>query len=220
LLGPDQAADAGASSRRLRIGVDRAPMSHCDERVEAAFRNVVATVTAQNEVVPLDMPERTLVLDAHRTILLAEARDIYRSLTPAEVDRLAAIARRSLPLAKDITDAMLGAARRTAAAAVREVDALFGRVDLVLSPTICCPVTSQNARRVDIRGQSVSVVYALIANTVLFNVSGHPAIALPSNEMLDGVPFSVQIAARTDAALFDCARMFTSALRFSAEPRD
>ncbi len=215
LLGHDAEAEAPAISTRLRIGIDRAPMDHCDVAVEKAFKGVLAALAAKHEIVPLDWPDATQVLDAHRDLLLAEAGKIYASLTPAEFDRLAVVARRALALAGDVTPDMLLDARRIAAETASAVETLFGRADILLSPTITCPVPAQDARRVEIRGRSISVVHALIANTMLFNMSGHPAVAMPSAPTLNGLPFSVQIAARrnADRALLDAASALAPLLR-------
>src|SRR5262249_40589702 len=154
--------------------------SHCDVAVEKTFKSLLAALATKHEIVPLDWPDTTQVIEAHRDILLAEAGEIYASLTPAEFDRLAVVARRALALADDVTPDMLLDARRIAAETASAMATLFGRADILLSPTITCPVPTQDARRVDIRGRSISVVHALIGNTMLFNMSGHPAIALPS----------------------------------------
>ncbi len=190
-------------------------MDHCDVAVEKAFKGVLAALAAKHEIVPLDWPDATQVLDAHRDLLLAEAGKIYASLTPAEFDRLAVVARRALALAGAVTPDMLLDARRIAAETASAVETLFGRADILLSPTITCPVPAQDARRVEIRGRSISVVHALIANTMLFNMSGHPAVAMPSAPTLNGLPFSVQIAARrnADRALLDAASALAPLLR-------
>jgi Asp-tRNA(Asn)/Glu-tRNA(Gln) amidotransferase A subunit family amidase len=222
LLGPERSSESRPSPNRLRIGIDRAPLVHCHDAVEGAFNRVVQALSAKHDIVQFDWPDRTRVMDAHRTILLFEAREFYSALTSAEVDRLSAAARRALVVADEITSKMLIAARRTGPEIAVAVDTLLQRVDLLLSPTLSCPVPPQDARRVIIRGQSVSVVNALIANTVLFNVSGHPALALPSREMLEGLPFSIQIAggAAADLALLDCARMLAPVLQFPPDLRN
>src|SRR6266852_3979359 len=63
LLGHDAEAEARPISTRLRIGIDRAPMGHCDVAVEKAFKGVLAALAAKHEIVPLDWPDATQVLD-------------------------------------------------------------------------------------------------------------------------------------------------------------
>jgi aspartyl-tRNA(Asn)/glutamyl-tRNA(Gln) amidotransferase subunit A len=155
------------------------------------------------------------MLDAHRTILLAEAREVYGSLSPAQSDRLAVTAQRALKLVDAITDEMLERARRTAASATTAIEALFEQTDVILSPTISCAVPPRDARRVEINGRTVSVVQALITMTAPFNLSGHPTLALPSAARIHGLPLSIQMTARSaaDLSLFGTARAIAPVLQ-------
>ena len=96
------------------------------------------------------------------------------------------------------------------------IEALFEQADIILSPTITCPVPRRDARRVEINGHAVSVVLALIAMTAPFNLSGHPTLALPCATVVHGLPLSVQMTApnAADLALFGVAREIAPMLGF------
>jgi Asp-tRNA(Asn)/Glu-tRNA(Gln) amidotransferase A subunit family amidase len=221
LLGPDHAAPLG----RLRVGIDRAWLAACDQTVATAFLEVVDALQHRGIAIrPITLPDLDGLLTAHGTILLAEAREVYRSL---DIERLAARAQRSLKAAEALTPETLAAARRLAARASSAIDALFDVkapfdvIDVILSPTIPCPVPAREARSVQINGHKVPAVNALISNTAPFNLSGHPVLALPSNIVVQGIPFSIQLAGRSaaDLSLFDAVRAIAPVLSFSASAR-
>jgi Asp-tRNA(Asn)/Glu-tRNA(Gln) amidotransferase A subunit family amidase len=227
LLAPSPTARSPAarpvSRGSLRVGFDRTTLIECDQAVASAFAQVIGALQDSGiDVVPVALPNLEDVLDAHRAILLAEAREVYRPLSPAQRDRLAVVAQRSLKLADAVTGEMVRAARQKAAKVATAVEVLFAHTDIILSPTITCPVPPRDARRVEIKGRTVSVVQALITMTAPFNLSGHPTLALPCAAGVHGLPLSIQMTAASaaDLSLFGVARAIAPVLRFSASARD
>jgi Asp-tRNA(Asn)/Glu-tRNA(Gln) amidotransferase A subunit family amidase len=174
-----------------RIGVDWTLLQLCDAEVRATFEQVTTHCrSAGFEIVPITLPGPDAALKAHRTVLLADATNVYRSYV---IDRLADLAQRSLALAAKIADDEIDDARAAIAATRTAVETLFNQVDLILTPTLRCPVPAKGARQIDIQGKPTSVTAALISFTAPFNASGHPALALPTTTTLHGIPFSVQL---------------------------
>jgi Asp-tRNA(Asn)/Glu-tRNA(Gln) amidotransferase A subunit family amidase len=207
----------------LRLGFDRRLLAACDQAVATAFAQVIGALRGSGfEVVPVALPNLEDVLDAHRAILLAEAREVYGPLSPAQRGRLAVVAQRSLKMADAITGEMVRAARQKAAKVATAIEALFEQTDIIVSPTITCAVPPRDARRVEINGQAVSVVQALIAMTAPFNLSGHPTLALPCAAGIHGLPLSIQMTAPNagDLALLGAARAIAPVLGFSASARN
>jgi len=212
MLGDD--ATGGTPPGAPRVGVERAA-SHWDPAVASAFAEITTALTRHGvAVVPIELPESSQCYGAHGAILLTEARDFYASLSPAERDRLAETARRSLALVEAISADKVAAAREIVRNIVAAMDATFAEVDLVLSPTLACPVPPRDAHRVDVGGRSVPVVQAMIAQTTRFNISGHPVVALPTGATVTGLPFSVQLAGRagSDLSLLNAAGRLAPAL--------
>jgi aspartyl-tRNA(Asn)/glutamyl-tRNA(Gln) amidotransferase subunit A len=73
------------------------------------------------------------------------------------------------------------------------VDAALQRCDALLLPTQPIPAPSIGAAMVDVDGQSMPTRAAMLRLTQLFNVTGHPAIAIPAGATTDGWPVSVQL---------------------------
>jgi aspartyl-tRNA(Asn)/glutamyl-tRNA(Gln) amidotransferase subunit A len=86
----------------------------------------------------------------------------------------------------------------------REVDAALGAHDALILPTLPIPAPLIGADTVQIAGKAEPVRNVMLRLTQLFNVTGHPAIALPSGTTKAGLPCSVQLVGNrmaTDALL-------------------
>lgn len=108
-------------------------------------------------------------------------------------DRLTAAAR--------ISDTMLAEAETVRASFTATVDALLGEFDAIALPTLpCSPPTLLAAA-------DPAAAIPMTANCRPFNLSGHPAIALPIGEA-SGMPVSLQLVGRRggDEALCALAR--------------
>jgi aspartyl-tRNA(Asn)/glutamyl-tRNA(Gln) amidotransferase subunit A len=75
----------------------------------------------------------------------------------------------------------------------REVDAALGARDALVLPTLPIPAPLIGAETVQIAGKAEPVRNVMLRLTQLFNVTGHPAIALPSGITKAGLPCSLQL---------------------------
>jgi aspartyl-tRNA(Asn)/glutamyl-tRNA(Gln) amidotransferase subunit A len=77
-----------------------------------------------------------------------------------------------------------------------EVDRALDGCDALLLPTLPIPAPPLGAATVDVNGTSEPVRAAMLRLTQLFNITGHPALALPAPQEVDTLPRSVQIIGR------------------------
>jgi aspartyl-tRNA(Asn)/glutamyl-tRNA(Gln) amidotransferase subunit A len=75
----------------------------------------------------------------------------------------------------------------------QSVDEAMKGCDALLLPTQPCPAPVLGAETVDIDGTAEPVRAAMLRLTQLFNITGHPAIAIPAGTTGDGWPVSVQL---------------------------
>lgn len=150
--------------------------------VEAGFDSAAAIHPAYVDVVLYEAA-------AWHAPYLDTRRELY---SPAVHARL--LAGRDVSI--DRYEAALAACSRLAAA----VDAIFETTgaDALVLPTV--PVTAPvlGADEVDLAGGRVNVRTAMLRNTQLFNMTGHPAISLPL-AVADGWPAGVQLVGRRGA---------------------
>jgi len=86
----------------------------------------------------------------------------------------------------------------------REVDAALGQHDALILPTLPIPAPVLGASTVEIEGKAESIRNVMLRLTQLFDVTGHPAIAIPMGTTTAGLPTSLQLVGgrqQTDALL-------------------
>ena len=113
-------------------------------------------------------------------------------------------------LAEDYVRALAGREVLT-----REVDAALGQHDALVLPTLPIPAPVLGASTVEIDGKPESIRNVMLRLTQLFDVTGHPAIAIPMGMTTAGLPTSLQLVGgrqQTDALLrvaLACERLIT-----------
>jgi aspartyl-tRNA(Asn)/glutamyl-tRNA(Gln) amidotransferase subunit A len=75
----------------------------------------------------------------------------------------------------------------------------------LLLPTLPMAAPTLGAATVDIGGQREPVRAAMLRLTQLFNVTGHPALALPAGLGVDRMPRSLQVICGTTVEVIEAA---------------
>jgi aspartyl-tRNA(Asn)/glutamyl-tRNA(Gln) amidotransferase subunit A len=75
----------------------------------------------------------------------------------------------------------------------REVDEALEGSDALVVPTLPIPPPVLGAASITIRGQEEPVRNLMLRLTQLFNLTGHPAVALPCGMTSGGLPWSLQL---------------------------
>jgi aspartyl-tRNA(Asn)/glutamyl-tRNA(Gln) amidotransferase subunit A len=102
-------------------------------------------------------------------------------------------------------------------------DSLLSERDALLCPGMPCPAPVAYVASVSLEGEEVPIDHAMCRNTAISNLTGLPALALPSG-FEDGLPVGVQLIGKRwqEAALLDLGQRITQALdlpRVAGEPR-
>ena len=86
----------------------------------------------------------------------------------------------------------------------REVDAALAQHDALILPSLAIPAPLIGAASVQVAGRKEPVRNIMLRLTQLFNITGHPAISIPSGKTRAGLPCGVQLVGErqeTDALL-------------------
>jgi aspartyl-tRNA(Asn)/glutamyl-tRNA(Gln) amidotransferase subunit A len=175
-LGLDLRAD-GAEVRAALAWSDLA-----DPLVRARVEEAAATLA---DVTQVDFPLPGDLTPAFQ----AEAADVHRELFAEHADLYGENVRRKLELAFAVMDEAVAASRAEREAyRERALEALAG-FDVVLTPTMPMVAPPIGVGDLALRERMMSV-------TRPFSAAGWPALALPCGPAEDGLPASLQIAAR------------------------
>ena len=101
--------------------------------------------------------------------------------------------RERLELGRSVSDQEYRDAQRTRAVLRREVDAALDGRDALVLPTLPTPAPPSGAEQVTLGEVTMDVRTAALRLTQLFDLTGHPALTIPSEPTADGLPCGVQL---------------------------
>jgi len=180
---------------RLAFGV---PRPYFCERLDSGVRSALEATVLRMRANGYTVKEVTIeharwTPDVYLHICLPEASYHHAPFLTAHGDKYSPGVRLRLEmgrylLAEDYVRALHLRERLT-----RAVDRALERCDALLLPTLPIPAPPLGAAMVDVDGVQAPVRATMLSLTQLFNISGHPAIALPAGRGPEGLPRSIQL---------------------------
>jgi len=149
-----------------------------------------------------------------RTINHTVWRTRFEPLAEKHGDELSEVFLKQLALASNVSGVAYQQAMFERTALFRRVQSLFARADWLAMPTLtrtALPVDQDLFGTIEIDGQSFDNLRPhWFPWTMPFNMTGHPAISLPSGFDRDGMPIGIQLVGRfrADAELLRIASLF------------
>ena len=190
----------------LRLAVPRKYFCDLlDEEVRARFEEALERLrTGGAHIDEIEIPHAADIAPVYLHIVLADAAAYHATTLETMPEKYTAPVRIRLEmgryvLGEDYVRALAGRARLT-----REVDAALAQHDALILPTLPIPAPAIGANTVQIGATAEPVRNLMLRLTQPFNVTGHPAISMPSGQNTDGLPCAVQLVGRrlqTDALL-------------------
>lgn len=185
----------GPRTGPLRFGV---PDAYFCDRLDPAVRAALARtrtslVAAGHTVDNVTIDRAAWTPDVYLHIVLPEASWYHARMVEAHPDGYSPGVRLRLEmgryiLAEDYVRALhLGDLLRA------EVDRALAPFDALLLPTLPITAPPLGAASVDVDGAQLPVRAVMLKLTQLFNITGHPAMALPAGSNKDGWPISMQL---------------------------
>jgi len=172
-------------------------LDRLDVHVRAALGRVRTALTeAGHSLRDVEVAHARVTPDVYLHIVLPEASRYHAATLATHADRYSPGVRLRLEmggyvLAEDYVRAMdLRELLRAS------VDHALTNCDALLLPALAIPAPPLGAGSVDIEGTPEPVRGAMLRLTQLFNLSGHPAIALPCGSTPSGLPIGMQLVGR------------------------
>ncbi len=218
LLGdPVRTTPAPVPIAGLRLAVPRPYFCDLlDTEVRASFEGAIDRLRAAGaHVDEIEIHHANDIGPVYLHLVLADAAAYHASTLETMPDRYTPNVRTRLEmgryiLAEDYVRALAGRDVLR-----REVDAALGQHDALLLPTLPVPAPPIGAETVDVGGRPEPVRNVMLRLTQLFDVTGHPAISIPTEPTTTGLPCGAQLVGcrhQTDALLrvaLACERYMT-----------
>lgn len=220
----EPAARAGAEARLagLRVGVPTGWLDGIDDDVRTSFTAAVATLKNCGARV-VELPESPSLDQAtaiNRITAYAEGSSAHERLLRRDATRYGSRIRPRKEAGRFVLAGQYLAAQQLRGLLCRAIATQWQHADVLLSPTLPCRVPELGMGVVQAAGRPEVVGTALIRLTGPFNLTGLPAITVPSGFDDQGLPIGLQIAGppHADALVCFVAAAFETARAATMKP--
>ena len=210
-------ADVTASPGPMRL---RALAGYFLRPLDAGVRGALdsarqALTRAGHAVLDTEVRRAEWTADVYLHIVFAEAACEHASLLDLHADRYTPGVRLRFETARYVLAEDYVRAMRLREVLRDEVDRALEGCDALLLPALAIAAPPIGASTVTVDGELLPVRAAMLKLTQLFNLTGHPAIALPAGLGPDGLPRAIQLVGRRGqtARLLQMAAAVEAALR-------
>ena len=197
-MGGAPARNPTSAVERLRIG---APGGYFLNPLDAGVRRALdaarqALADAGHVLVETEVRRAHWTADVYLHVVFAEAACEHAPALEAHGELYTPGVRLRLETARYVLAEDYVRAMRLRDVLREEVDGALHGCDALLLPALAIPAPPIGASTVSVDGAVLPVRAAMLKLTQLFNLTGHPAIALPAGVGSDGLPRAIQLVGR------------------------
>ena len=217
---PNYAAEVNESIRDLRIGIDwRYVERGVEQPVVDGVRTAVEILRGQGGVVrEVEIPgDYRQLVDRWGVTCALECARAHRSLYPEQKARYGPVLAELIEFGLKVTTADYDALEVVRVRFQRDLDALFGEVDLLVAPSM--PYLPPPVEGVlDLSADSDRANG--LTFTAPFDYSGHPTLSVPAGLAGNGLPLSIQLIGPRlgEGVLIRAGSAYERELGFSGHP--
>jgi aspartyl-tRNA(Asn)/glutamyl-tRNA(Gln) amidotransferase subunit A len=185
----------GRATGRFAFGV---PEGYFCDRLDPAVRGALTRTRetladAGHQVRTVGIEHAARVADVYLHIVLPEAAWYHAAMLETHADRYSPGVRLRLEMGRYILAEDYVRAMFLRSVLTRAVETTLEGCDALLLPTLPIAAPRLGSSMVDVDGKPEPVRAVMLRLTQLFNITGHPAIALPAGETPDRWPVSLQL---------------------------
>ncbi len=201
MAGRNPQVRAVPSDRKYVFGV---PETYFCDRLHPAVRRALARTrdaltAAGHEVRTVAIEHAARTADVYLHIVLPEASCYHAPMLSSDADRYSPGVRLRLEMGRYVLAEDYVRALHLREVLRRAVNTALERCDALLLASQPIPAPELGAATVEIDGSREPVRATMLRLTQLFNITGHPAIAIPAGTTDDGWPVGVQLVGHADA---------------------
>jgi Asp-tRNA(Asn)/Glu-tRNA(Gln) amidotransferase A subunit family amidase len=185
---------AAPPRRVLRLAIPSGPLTDrlTDDVHEVFAESVERLRSAGCTVTTVEIPHASIAPDAYVLISLAEAAEYHAPMLATCAGLYTPPVRARIELGSYVLAEDYLRARRTAQRLQMEVDRALAGHDALILPTLPMTAPKLGETSVMVGSTKEPIRGAMLRQTQLFNMTGHPAITLPNGRGKDGLPTSLQ----------------------------
>jgi Asp-tRNA(Asn)/Glu-tRNA(Gln) amidotransferase A subunit family amidase len=177
------------------------PTPYFLDKLDAGTRDVFTRVRSSltaggHTVTDVSIAHAERTPDVYLHIVLPEASWYHAPLLERYADRYAPGVRLRLEMGRYVMAEDYVRAQHARDVLRHSVDAALEGVDALLLPAMPIAAPTLGASTVEIEGRKEPVRAIMLRLTQLFNITGHPAIAVPCGVAADGLPRAIQLVGR------------------------
>jgi aspartyl-tRNA(Asn)/glutamyl-tRNA(Gln) amidotransferase subunit A len=182
----------------LTLGV---PSGYLLERVDADVRSAFTQACGRlkkegHTIRNVEIADSVITPDVYLHIVLPDASQYHAPLLAKYADAYSPGVRLRLEMGRYVLAEDYIRALRLREVLRANVNAALEGCDALLLPALSTPAPPLGASTVDIDGSPEPVRGAMLRLTQLFNLTGHPAIAIPAGRTPSGLPVGIQLVGR------------------------
>ena len=162
----------------------------------------------------VNIPHADIITETYRHTQLYEAFHLHQHTLETRADDYSPEVRQRLMLGRALSEADYVRTQQNRQVLRLEVDTVLEGVNALLLPTLAIPAAPLGTEHVVLGEQTSDLRAVSLRLTQLFNLTGHPAISLPSGTTPGGLPCATQLVGRRDhtQALLDLASRYESVI--------
>jgi aspartyl-tRNA(Asn)/glutamyl-tRNA(Gln) amidotransferase subunit A len=221
---PDYVAGLNGDLKGVRVGVIKELLTGLSDEVARSFNEALRQLRIIGaEVGEVDIPHIEMSSTIATNIMFAEAAEYHEQWMRTRAHDYGADVRRMLEAGMMTPGIYYVRAQRSRAAILAENLKALEHFTVLATPTasIPAPRIDVGGRALSDSGQQIDMVAAVLRFTAPFNVTGQPALAIPTGLAPNGLPVSMQIIGKPfdEATVFRVADAYERAREPLPEPK-